>query len=304
VDVVASLPRTGARRRSLLAAIPLYWHLLSLDAPTVAVLWAWMLAREVGAAVPWSTLAVLGIGTWLIYVGDRLLDGLPGAPRTELRERHHFHARHRRSLLTAAAVAIGVLVWLVVARMPAAGRREDACIFAVAMIYAAAVHQPFFRIRFPRELVVGLVFACACAVPAWSAADYAHADLAVLVSLFAALCWLNCSAIHAWEQRGVSRTAPATLPGGPFLSLLASGIALASAIFVLLAQRNAGELRIAVVLFASSMLFFALDRDFRRSLQRRQSDAVPSALAMRVLADAILLTPILLLIPWPKLLHR
>jgi len=48
------------------------------------------------------------------------------------------------------------------------------------------------------------------------------------------------------------------------------------------------------------MLFFALDRDFRRSLKRRPPDAGPSALTMRVLADAILLTPILLLIPWPK----
>lgn len=260
-----------------------------------------MLAREVGAAVPWSTLAVLGIGTWLIYVGDRLLDGLPGAPRIELRERHHFHARHRRSLLTAAAVALGVLVWLVVACMPADARREDAWIFAVVAIYAAAVHQPFFRMRFPREMVVAVVFACACGVPAWSRASYAHRDLLVLLTLFAALCWLNCSAIHVWERAGENTTAGHAR--GPFLSLLASGIALASAIFVLLAQRNPGELRVAVVLFASSMLFLALDHDFRRSLERRQPDTAPSALAMRVLADAILLTPILLLIPWAKLFH-
>ncbi|MGA8111383.1 MAG: hypothetical protein WB974_18230 [Acidobacteriaceae bacterium] len=299
MHVVASVPRAGEKRRSLLAAVPLHWHLLSLDAPTVAVLWAWTLAREVGASIAWSTLAVLGIGTWLIYVGDRLLDGLPGAPRIDLRERHRFHARHRRPLLAAAAVALVALLWLI-ARMPAAARREDACVFAVAMVYAAAVHLPFLRIRFPREVVVAVVFACACAVPAWSLAGYAHPDLTVLAALFAALCWLNCSAIHAWERASDGRHLRPAPSRWPLVSLLALAIAAASSFFLLLAWRNPGELRLAAVLFASAMLFFALDRDFRRSLKRRPPDAAPSALTMRVLADAILLTPILLLIPWPK----
>ncbi|HEX4039993.1 MAG TPA: hypothetical protein VHX37_18210 [Acidobacteriaceae bacterium] len=300
MDLVASLPGTGEKRRSLLAGVFVHWHLLSLDAPTVAVLWAWTVAREVGAPIAWSTLAVLGIGTWLIYVGDRLLDGLPGAPRTDLRERHRFHARHRQALLIAGGVALVPLLWLIVARMPGAARREDVWVFAIAMVYAAAVHLPFLRIRFPRELVVAVVFASACAVPAWSVAGYAHDDLAVLVVLFAALCWLNCSAIHAWERESGSGNARPALSRWPLVSLLAMVIALASGVFVLLALHNPGELRLAAVLFASSMLFFALDRDFRRSLKRGPADGIPSPLAMRVLADAVLLTPLLLLIPWPK----
>lgn len=319
VDLAAPLPNSGQKgaseqgagensaggnRRTVLAAVPVYWHLLSLDAPTVAVLWAWIFARQVGAAVSWSTLAVLAIGTWLVYVGDRLLDGLPGEPRTELRERHHFHARHRRPLLLIAAAALGLLLWLIVIRMPAAARFEDACVFAAALVYAAAVHQPFFRLRFPRELAVGIVFACACAVPAWSVAAYAHADLTVLVGLFAALCWLNCSAIHTWEraaENGNRRLA--VIPRWPIVALLSTAIALASALFLLLAWHNPGEFHLAAILFASAMLFYALDRDFRRSLLRKEPGSIPSPLAMRVLADAILLTPILLLIPWPKLLR-
>lgn len=306
MDLVASLPtagenRTGEKRaeekrRSLLAALPVHWHLLSLDAPTVAVLWAWTLAHAVGAEIAASTLAVLGLGTWLLYVADRLLDGRTGAPRIDLRERHHFHARHRRPLLIAAIIAIVPLAWLIVARMPATARREDAWIFAVAMIYFAIVHLPFIRIRFPRELVVAAVFACACAVPAWSVAGYAHTDLAVLVTLFAALCWLNCTAIHSWE----SHDAQQRQSRKPLVTILALAIAVASAAVLLAALRNFGELRVAAALFASAMLFFALDRDFRRSLSRRQPEEALSVLAMRILADVILLTPLLLLIPWPK----
>lgn len=310
MDLVASLPSAGekpgekpARSKpgALLAAIPIYWHFFSLDAPTVAVLWAWTLARAVGAEIVASTLAVLGIGTWLLYVADRLLDGRPGlarpgVTRPDLRERHHFHARHRRSFLIAAILAVIPLVWLIFARMPAAARREDAWIFAVAMTYFAIVHLPFLRIRFPRELVVAAVFACACTIPAWSIAGYAHNDLAVLGTLFAALCWLNCTAIHAWECQnehpGQSRR--------PLVTILALVIAVASGAVLLATLRNFGELLVAAALFASAMLFFALDRDFRRSLKRAQPEAISSALTMRVLADAILLTPFLLLIPWPK----
>jgi hypothetical protein len=291
VALVASVPVTGERRRSPLAVLPVYWHLLSLDAPTVAVLWAWSLARAVGGEIAWSTLAVLGIGTWLIYVADRLLDGRRGAPGRDLRERHFFHARHRRALLICAAALLVPLVWLI-ARMPAVARREDTWIFAVALVYFAAVHLPFLRFRFPRELVVAVVFASACAVPAWSVAGYAHFDTAALVALFAALCWLNCSAIHAWERPEPSRRSP--------VSLQALAIAIIAGAFLLAAQPNPGEFRLAAALFASSMLFFALDRDFRRSLTLRQPEKALSALAMRILADAILLTPLLLLIPWRR----
>jgi len=309
VDLVASLPTAGEKRagekpedkpRSLLASIPVYWHLLSLDAPTVAVLWAWTLARAVGAEIAGSTLAVLGLGTWLLYVADRLLDGRSGAPPRDLRERHHFHARHRRPLLLTAIVTVVPLVWLIVARMPAPARREDVWIFAVAMVYFAIVHLPFPRIRFPRELVVATVFASACAVPAWSVAGYAHTDLAVLVTIFAALCWLNCTAIHAWESQDAPKTQAHTASRKPVVALLALAIAVASGAVLLAALHNFGELCVAAALFASAMLFFALDRDFRRSLKRAEAEALPSPLAMRVLADAILLTPLLLLIPWPR----
>ena len=80
----------------------LAWHLLSLDAPTVAVIWALLLARVAGVRPAPAGLSVLGVGTWLVYVADRTLDGLAGRETTRLRERHLFYARRRRVMLLAA----------------------------------------------------------------------------------------------------------------------------------------------------------------------------------------------------------
>lgn len=289
MDVVASVPRASARTnaaRSRFAALPVYWHLLSLDAPTVAVLWAWSLAHAVRVSASVSSLAVLGIGTWLIYVADRLLDGRGTARRIELRERHFFHARHARALLIAGAAAYAALLFFIT-RMPAADRRADTCIFAGVVLYSALVHQRLVRMRFPRELVVGVVFACACAVPAWPGADDLRSELVALTAVFAALCFLNCGAIHAWERPTQERWSRVTL--------LALCVALA-AIGVSFTMRTMEGVRLALALLASALLLLALDRDQLRA--SRKTDAGLSPLALRILADAALLTPLLLLVPW------
>ena len=80
-----------------------YWHLLSLDAPTVAALWCWAFRRATRLPLaPWLPLA-LAMGTWLFYVADRLLDAQL-SPEAALRERHRFHDRHRGWFLAIAAL--------------------------------------------------------------------------------------------------------------------------------------------------------------------------------------------------------
>lgn len=293
MDVVASIPRASARtnpaRRSHFAVLPVYWHLLSLDAPTVAVLWAWSLAHAVRVHPDVSSLAVLGIGTWLIYVTDRLLDGRATGRDHEMRDRHFFHARHMRALLIAELAACAPLLYLI-ARMPAAGRREDTWIFAAVLAYSLAVHQLRMRIRFPRELIVGIVFACACAVPAWSAPGNLRTQLVALTAVFAALCFLNCSAIDAWERSNTQHRWSRVIP-------LALCVAI-GAIGIVFTMRTIEGVRLSIAALASSLLLLALDRDQRRALEKHSDDAALSALALRILADATLLTPLLLLVPW------
>ncbi len=274
-------------------SLPVYWHLLSLDAPTVAVLWAWSFARAVHAPQSSSALAVLGLGTWLLYIADRLLDGRPGT-HVELRERHIFHARHRRAFLIAGLVALAPLGWLLVI-MPAAARLENACLFGAALLYFAAIHLPYppilRRLRFPGSLAVAVIFACASAVPAWSASDAAHVDLVWIAGLFAALCWLNCASIHAWERAQPPRR-------WSLVSTCALAFAALTAILMTAARAHPYVFFLLGSMVASALLLFALDRDFTRAHRSDSSQEGLSPLALRILADAVLLTPLVLLLPW------
>lgn len=277
-------------RRVILRAIPVYWHLLSLDAPTLAVLWAWALARTAALHVTASTLAVLGLGAWLIYIADRLLDGRPGSRHLHLRDRHFFHARHRRALLAAGAFASIPLLWLI-AVMPSAARRDDALVFAVAMLYFAIVHlrAPGTRRGYPRELTVSLVFAAATAVPAWSRSAAPVPALAWPVLVFAALCCVNCIAIEHWE-----RPAPRKSASHSRLSPISLMAGLAALAFIALLLASAIPVPYAAVALASALLLLFLDQ------LRLRARRPPSQLAMRIAADAALLTPLLLLVPWAR----
>lgn len=286
---VAPLPTVAARPRSRVGGVAVYWHLLSLDAPTVAVLWAWSLGRVAQTRVSAIALAVLGVGTWLIYVADRLLDARTGA-QTGLRERHFFHARHRAVLQQGLGVG-GALLLGLICIMPAAARGEDTLLFGASLIYFASVHLPALRVRrwFPREVAAGIIFALATAVPAWSAANANRSSLAGAVLLFAGLCMLNIVAIENWE--GWPRATRSVL-----LPVLGMGVALGTvAVALAPGDRTRGEFGICAASLVSAVLLFALDCT-QRSFERRAADDEKRAeflLALRVAADAALLTPIL-----------
>jgi hypothetical protein len=284
---IAAPVLAAQRRRASLPGVFVSWHLLSLDAPTVALLWAWAFARAAHVHAAGSAVAVLGLGTWLIYIADRLLDSRGGAPRTALRERHRFHARHRRPFLTASGAAAVALLWLVAAQLPAGARRADAAIFAVFLIYFVFVH--LVGSRFPRSLAVGIIFAAASAAPAWSQSQLVRVGWVAAVVLFAALCWLNCAAIHTWEETRPPTQSLRVPTMAICIALAAGGLAAAS----WTALRDPGTLRLAVSIFASALLLLGLHLD-----QRRIALRADAALSLRVLADAALLTPILFLIPW------
>jgi hypothetical protein len=268
----AAPPR--ASRAGRLLWLPLWaWHMLSLDAPTVALAWAWLMARTAHVALHSTDLAILGIGTWLVYVADRLLDGLPGRDPSQLRERHLFHARWRYAMLAVAVVAALLMTALIAFRMRPELRRADAGIFALAMIYFAIVHG---RRETPlagwgKAVVVGILFAAAGAAPAWTASHGSFGVLGASTVLLAALCWLNCAAIEQWES---------TSPQPGALRIPAAALALVSGAAACAAGLRAPGLSVA----ASALALLALDST-RVSPQK-----------LRVLADLALLTPLFALL--------
>jgi hypothetical protein len=285
--------RTAVRR---LDAPPLLrlWHLSSLDAPTVAAVWALGFAWAANVHLPLWIPALLALVAWTVYIGDRLLDvratlGTSGIHR--LRERHHFHWRHRRILLPLAIAAACVAAWIVFFLMPVGARERNSALAAAALAYFTRVHSsrkpsPF---AFPpmspllsKEFLVGLLFTFACAIPAWSRSTAQPGSplwpLSCTVLFFVALAWLNCHAIDRWESRDESHRSSHVFTPACLLAL--AGLLLAA----ILSSVQPRPAALVAAGAASALLLALLDR-----LRRRLTP-----LALRAAADLVLLTPVLI----------
>jgi hypothetical protein len=203
--------------RRLDAPAPLrFWHLASLDAPTVAVVWSLAFAWAAGIRLPVWIPALLALVAWTVYIADRLLDarsatgirGLDG-----LRERHLFHWRYRRIFLPLAVASSCAAACIVLSFMPTAARERESVLAVAALAYFTRVHSfrrlqsmrlssPFHIVK--KELLVGLLFTAACALPAFSRAIAQSSlplwPLSAAIVFFALLAWLNCHAIEHWES--------------------------------------------------------------------------------------------------------
>jgi hypothetical protein len=287
VDSCAQSVSHSQSRRQFTRILDL-WHLASLDAPTVAVVWAFAVARSAGVHLePWIPL-LLACGTWTVYVIDRLLDArraINSHNLATLRERHYFHWRHRHALFPLAASAGALALALIIRLMPIATREHDSLIAAAALIYFSGVHSPAqlprwaFRIA-SKELLVGILFAAGCAAPALSHLHVGASAWPILPSVLflASLAWLNCAAINIWETQSTRIRIPASVATLTFAGLVAA---------MVLAPDHA---RVSALLGCgalSSLLLFVLHR-----MQHRLDPVT-----LRALADLILLTPVLLLIP-------
>ena len=87
-------------------------HVLSLEAPVVAVLWQDVLAKVHRVSLTPGTTVGLALAVWLVYILDRWLDG-QDAGTAQLDGRHAFYARHSRVIgALALPVLIVVVAWL------------------------------------------------------------------------------------------------------------------------------------------------------------------------------------------------
>jgi len=262
-----------------------WWHLASLDAPTVAVLWSLSFARTTGVHLPLWVPVLVALGTWCVYVGDRILDAwraFRAATVDSLRERHFFHWRFRRVLVPLSACAALAAAAIIVGQMPATVREHDSVLALAALAYFSGVHAPgarppkwLSRLQ-SKELAVGVLFTAGCALPTLTRVHAATggrvSGLLLAMGFYAALAWLNCAAIDRWESGDSSKVA---LPAG----LIAAGAVL----FALLYTWFDPRLSLLCAACAASALLLAW-------LDRQRGRLTP--LALRCAADLVLLTPI------------
>lgn len=309
--------RSESRTAKLLTRSPwLWWHLLSLDAATVAVVWCWFFASVFGVSFSWTTLPTLGLGTWCVYVADRLLDGWCFTDVRLLRDRHWFYLRNRKPFVTAWMAAALLLGYLILTRAQHTVRADDIALCLIGTAYFALIHGSHSRLQeslrpnparwFPKELAVGFLFAVATAVPTWARLaggttnPTGRSMLAVAVLAFGSLCWLNCVAIQVWEDAEIadhrhgSLGAPSSGSSGQaagltsFLGQHLRGFAIAvgGATFCLAcATARTGWWPSFAAVALSAALFLGLIRNSPRL----------STMALRIAADAALLTPLLFL---------
>ncbi len=267
----------------------LWFNLLSLDAPLVAILWQALFAHCFEVRVTGAAFAALAIAVWFIYVSDRLLDALRG-DGDEAVPRHRFYQHNWSILGLSATFGLGVLGWIC-ARLDPRVLHNGFAMLAAVLAYFAMVHMVPDAVRrfWPKELVVGVLFAMGTCLATWTRTSAPGGEMLRPALLFAALCWLNCIAIEYWEW---SRYGPA-IDKTPHVLTLWIGRRLqwaALAICVFAATLAPGPHTGLRPLFFAALLSAAAILWLDHSRQRLSTEA------LRVLADVSLLSPLLVLL--------
>jgi len=290
----ATIHRSAESRNPLVRGIDL-WHLVSLDAPTVAMLWTWFLARTNHISLPATAILAMGTAVWMLYAADRLLDSRAISsqhqgelPHSDLEARHYFHRNHKRAFRCGILFASISLALLLPQLAPQSIRLYLVLgtllfgYFILIHVNSAAIQHNSHRL--PKELAVGVFFSAATFIPTVASDPSLRLALLPAAILFAVLCSLNCLFIYHWEHPATSsETNPATNIALRFLPRI-SAIALVSGLILAVFDHSLPRPIPAACSLATILLLL---------LHRNRHHLSPTTL--RAAADICLLTPFLFL---------
>ncbi len=240
----------------------LWPNLLSLDAPAVAVVWQLFLAAEAGVAVPSAAAVVLGLVVWGVYLADRAFDAARGCADSD---RHRFATRNLTTQAAIGGIAFLAAGAIAFACLPRDYLEVGAAVTVGTGAYLVAVHAGRRSLGVGvKELSVGVMFAAGVSVPLAVSGGPSGEWLPGVVA-FAGLCALNCLLIARWEEvrSPAPRWAIAIAAGATFAAVMAPW-----------------EVATAVSASAAALAALHVGR------------AGLSVRAARVLADAALLSPL------------
>ena len=186
------------------------WHLLSLDAPTVAALWTWFIASANHIHLPLASILAMTIAVWMLSAADRLLDArIMDTPRNvgpstspkiqDLEARHYFHHHHRSAFLSGMLL-VSIALAILLPRLEAEVIHLYLILGGLLFGYFILIHASGSAHRLPKEIAVGLFFAAATFIPTVARRPDLRISLLPLAILFATFCSLNCLFIYAWEH--------------------------------------------------------------------------------------------------------
>ncbi len=261
----------------------LWPNLLGLDAPLVAVSWQWLFAKVFDVDLPSALHLILGLSVWCIYLADRLLDSIRLKNISAGTSRLRFSRQHFSKLLALLVLSALANLYLIVRFVPrplVVAGMATACLLGIYYAYRIFFSQSII----PREILCGSLFAFGSVLAPLTLGTHGFSFL-LAVSLLALVCSISCILISIWENEedlasgewsiatGRSKIIP-QLPKILFLLVLSSAC---------LAFYGAWQVCVAIGLSAAALGII--------HWQEKRLDRV----SLRVLADAVLLTPLLFL---------
>lgn len=264
-------------------------NLLGLDSPAVAVAWQWLFARVFGADLPPVFHLILGLSVWCVYLADRLYDATR-APQTDGQtDRLRFTQQHFTALSVVALTVGTVNFFLILQHVPRPLMVTGLLTAGLLAIYYILRIKASARLAsiLPREILCGMIFGLGSVIaphaflPPGGGSGFFPAAL-----LLGLVCAASCTLISVWEKAediaGNDRSI-ATLPSKiiPHVSHVLTVL-----ILLTVAMAFIGPWRIYLAVAASALALRGMLR-FERHFSQR---------ALRVLADAVLLTPLIFLV--------
>jgi len=262
-------------------------NLVGLDAPMVAVCWQWIFAELLGISLPWMVYLILALSAWSIYLGDRLVDVARSRALPFNTNRHRFTARHCKALIFLLTAVAGTNLILISIYLPVnlivTGCFTSGLIAIYYLIRLTKIRKYVSLI--PRELLCGMLFSMGCAIGPHAYAPNHSMQLAYLlvVVLFGLLCSASCVLISIWEKDSdhASKDPSVVSSQKEIVPHIAKALVALAAIAAVL----------SIFVFVKALLAIALAAVFLNFTLRFQDRL--SLLTRRVLADAVLLTPLI-----------
>ncbi len=265
-------------------------HLLSLDAPLVGVLWQLLFAKALRVHLAPVVNLITALVIWLIYVADRILDSYEAEESAEEAVRHRFYRAHRVAFLPAFFSVLLVTGWMAFADLGFKTWRDGLLLATIVGGYFAVVHILGGSAQkwFPKEIAVAILFGIGTFMPVGVRVQQFHLRFLLPFVLFLLVLWMNTLIIEYSEwvtlrRRDADRPHESTILVGRYLAAFGAAVgvlalsAMASRWFPL-----ARPILLAEAL--SAMGLAMLGWQWRRI----------SSYAVRVAADVVLLTPLLL----------
>jgi hypothetical protein len=241
----------------------LWLNLLSLDAPLVAVVWQDFLARSYPSALRPAGRLMLGLTVWAIYLADRILDVRSPPSRQETLP-HQFCRQHHR--LAGVMLAVILLADLLIGTMWlrhavfANGMVVSVGVFAYLGLFPVRQIAPAFK-----PMAAAMLFTTGVFLVAWTGKANSEWMFGWPAAAFFAVCLANLHLINRWELG---------LPPARIVMWIVPVILIC--VFI-----GASRWYTAIALSAAGLAALAV---FGNKL---------SQASRRVLADAVLLTPLL-----------